>query len=173
MHAFRSTDDGINRAGLNALGAADAFGFADNDYTVWLQAAMLGVQWFGGNAKQQCQCANSRIATGGALVDVGMALSDGFGIRPATAVVTLPTLRLRQQAIDVFGRWPARHGLFDRVPGLRARIGIEQEQALFIAGGKNHPFRNPKTHFARGQIGDEYHIAANELIRLAITATYA
>src|ERR1051325_2154309 len=52
---------------------------------------------------------------------------------------------------------------------LRPLVRIEQEQIVPpVAGGQDHPFGQAEAHLARGQVGDEDHVAADQLLRLAV-----
>ena len=102
MHVFGAADDGIDGAGLDALGAADAVGFDDHRdlrQFVFATAAVVGK---GRNTQQMSQCARASVATRRAVIDTGIASGHGFGIRAAAVITALPTLGLRQQLIDAF-----------------------------------------------------------------------
>ena len=46
MHHFRGPDDGVDRTGLYAFGATDAFGFTDENHAIGSVFAVQAVQRF-------------------------------------------------------------------------------------------------------------------------------
>src|SRR5688572_22103919 len=62
----------------------------------------------------------------------------------------------------------------DRHAGQCTAVGIQQMQCITIEPGRqDHPFADAKAHLARREVGDEYHAAADELVRLGIGSTDA
>jgi predicted dinucleotide-binding enzyme len=56
----------------------------------------------------------------------------------------------------------------------RALVGIEQEQiAAAITRRKNHAFGQAEAHLARCEVGDEHHVAADQLFRFGVGGTNA
>lgn len=94
VHAFASTDDGIDRTGLDALDAADA-GFLKNERDArWLLFAMGGIERLGRAAQQFGQCANGVVTAGWALIDVSLATRNRLGIGSTTGKLALRALGL-------------------------------------------------------------------------------
>src|SRR5690606_15648514 len=86
VHQFGGADDRIDRAGLDAFGAADAFVFADvgnraRRWRVEIRRQYVAVQ-------QLRQRLNRALAAGRAAVD-GFAVADGFGVGPAAGITAL------------------------------------------------------------------------------------
>ena len=106
MHALACPDNGIDGAGLDAFGAADAGVFQNKGDARRLWCAVRRVQWLGLAAQQFGQCANGVVTAGGALIDVRVATCDGFGIGAAARELALRALCLRQQGVDAI-----RHGI--------------------------------------------------------------
>lgn len=101
MHQFARANDGIDGAGRQAQGAADAGGFI-NESDGWCGSqAVCCALWNDGDVEQCSQFGNDFVATGRALVDRCLACSNGIGIRPAARMVALAALGLRQQGINV------------------------------------------------------------------------
>lgn len=107
MHQLRCADDGIDRAGLYAFGAADAFGLADDHHAIGFVFAVLRIQRFRVSAQQHRQGPDTGFATRRALVDIGQTSRDRIRVRTATGIIALPALGLRQQCVDVLGRRPS------------------------------------------------------------------
>ena len=100
MHLFGGTEDGIDRAGLDALGATDAFIFADVGHRFDLFFAMLGIQWQYLDIQQISKRGNGAFATGWTLVD-RFTVGDSLGIGATAGVATLTALGLREQGVDL------------------------------------------------------------------------
>jgi hypothetical protein len=98
VHELRRADDGVDRAGLNALGAANAFSFTNKRDLCWRRAALL-IDAQGRDAKQLCQGCNGLIATRGAFIDC-LALGDSFGIGHAAGMPAFSALGLGEQGVD-------------------------------------------------------------------------
>ena len=101
VHLFGGAENGIHRAGLNAFGAADAFGLANESDPALPVRAMGNIQRDNILVQQRSKFANGGIATRGAFVD-GVAIADGFSVGFASRIVALAALGLRQQGIDTF-----------------------------------------------------------------------
>src|SRR5690554_8124088 len=71
-------EDGVYRAGLDALGAADAFIFTNDCDTLGLFNAVFCIQGLGFYVQQVCQGLDGAFAAWRALVD-GFAVGYGFG----------------------------------------------------------------------------------------------
>ena len=102
MHGTGSPDDGVHRAGLNALGAADAVGFVNVGHLAHrfddgfaAQGLRLDVEQFG-------QLQHHLLATRRAFVD-HLTVGDRFGIRTTAGVAALATLALWQDLVDLLG----------------------------------------------------------------------
>ncbi len=101
VHRLGGTDDGIDRAGLDALGAADALIFMDEgDFLDRYGGFFTAAQRLGFDPHQIGNLAHGGIATGYTLVDliaVGQCLGVGFAAR----VAALAALGLRQQGVEL------------------------------------------------------------------------
>jgi hypothetical protein len=106
VHVFRSTQDGIHRAGLDAFGAADAFIFPDDGNASGLFHPVFCVQWLRFHIEQIGQCFDGGLTSRGTPVD-RIAVGNGFGIGTATGKPALATLGLWQQRVDLFHEWVA------------------------------------------------------------------
>ena len=134
VHQLRSTENRINRTGLNAFGAADALVLADIRNGGLSFDTVFRVQWLGFNIEQIGQRLDCVFTTWRTLVDrvtVGNRLSVG----PASRVATLTTLGLGQYRIDLIGERVAldleangriRGGHQRRWPCLPGRPGREE-----------------------------------------------
>lgn len=102
VHQLGGADDGIDRAGLDALGATDAFGFANTGDLGRCAAAqrVRRKQWL---LEQRCQRSDGFAATWRALVD-GPARCQFFGVGPTAIVAAFATLGLWQQGIDALNQ---------------------------------------------------------------------
>ncbi|MNZ82638.1 hypothetical protein D3C78_1013400 [compost metagenome] len=102
VHQFGRADDGIDRAGLNALGATNALGLADvgelrrGRATADIQLQHRHLQQFG-------QGINGFVAAGRTFVD-RLAIGDAFGVRLAPGVAALAALGLRQECVDALNQ---------------------------------------------------------------------
>jgi hypothetical protein len=96
MHAFVGANDGIDRAGLNAKGAAYTVLFVDDGNPQGTGLATGTINGFGLAIKQMGQFDDTFLAAWGATVDISMALGQGLGVRSAALVTALSALRLRQ-----------------------------------------------------------------------------
>jgi len=108
MHQFGRTNNGIHRAGLNALGATDAILFDNHHHLIRGMRAPAAVVGQGRDAEQVRQGARADIAAGWAMIDARFAACQGFGVRAATIKAALPALGLREQAVDAFDKGQRR-----------------------------------------------------------------
>ena len=113
MHDLRCPQDGVNRAGLNALGAANALRLANPGHDGLLFRAVLSVERLGLNIQQVSQRLNGLFTAGGALVN-GIAVGDGFRIGATAGIAALATLGLGEQGIDLFADRVAFHAKTNR-----------------------------------------------------------
>jgi hypothetical protein len=111
-----AADDGIDRTGLDALGAADAVGFDYDCDQRRLVFATAPIERLGRESEHMRQGARAGITTGRAAIDVGIADGHRFGIRPAARVTALAALGLRQYAVEAFGE--IGHRFYGRRIGL-------------------------------------------------------
>lgn len=100
VHMLGSTEYGIDWACLDALGATDALGFANEGYFGNVFDAVFIVKRYRFNVQQISQCVNACFPTRRAFIN-GVAIGNGLGIRFTTWIATLPTLRLRQYRINL------------------------------------------------------------------------
>jgi hypothetical protein len=99
MRELRSADDRIDRTGGNAQCATYAGFFIDPGYSRHFVHAIARVKARGATAEKPGECSDERITTRCALVDIGRALDNCFGIRTAAGIAALSALRLWQQGI--------------------------------------------------------------------------
>ena len=104
VHVLGAADDRIDRAGLDAFGAADAVRFDHHRDLRCLVFAARAVEWHRRHAQYIRQRARAGIAAGRAVIDARRATRHGLGIRAAAVVAALPALGLRQQSIEAFGQ---------------------------------------------------------------------
>ena len=116
MHLLGRAGDGVDRAGLDAQGAADAELFVDEGHRFRLGRAVAFVERLGFHAQQLGELLDAFLAARRTQVDVGLALGDGLGIGPAAGKAALPALRLRQDGVDLFRQRVALHLEADRRP---------------------------------------------------------
>jgi hypothetical protein len=102
VHQFCRTDNGIHWTGLDALGAADAFGFSDVGH-LGRGGASLGIKLQDGHGQQLRQSGYGFIAAWRAFVD-RFAVGNAFGVGFATWMTALAALGLRQQGIDTLNQ---------------------------------------------------------------------
>lgn len=102
VHQLCGADDGIDRAGLNAFGATDAFGFA-NEGNLGRCASSLWVRRKQWHFQQHGQRGDGFAAAWRALVD-GVARSQAFGVGPTAIVAAFAALGLRQQGVDALNQ---------------------------------------------------------------------
>jgi hypothetical protein len=115
VHLLRGAENRVDRAGLDALGAADADVLVDDgnrrhrlgDTVVRVQRNRLAAEQLG-------ELEDAVLAAGRALVDLGLAFGDRGGIRPAAGKAALAALRLRQDLVDLLDQRialdPEAHG---------------------------------------------------------------
>src|SRR5690606_18458805 len=99
MHALGCAEDGIHRAGLDALGAADAFGLTNKGHPARLLATIVGVQRQRSAVQQSRQRVDGVTAAGRTMID-GLARSNALGIGMTAGMSALTTLGLWQQGVD-------------------------------------------------------------------------
>ena len=102
VHEFGCAEDGIDGAGFDAGGAADAGGFVDIGQG--FDGGLFGL----GQGQRRCvqqlgEFLQHDVAAGRAEVDGGLALGDGLGIGGAAVVAALAALGLRQEGFDLAG----------------------------------------------------------------------
>ena len=100
VHDLRCPQDGVNRAGLNALGAANALCLANPGHDGLLFRAVFCVERLGLIIQQVSQRLNGLFSAGGALVN-GIAVGDGFRIGATAGIAALATLGLGSRALIV------------------------------------------------------------------------
>jgi hypothetical protein len=91
-------------AGLDAQRTADADRFVDHGQGEGLRHAMDGVQGDDGATRELRQLRDTVIATGCALVDLGLTHGHRLRIAAAVRVFALLALRLRQYRVDLVGQ---------------------------------------------------------------------
>src|SRR5690606_37620841 len=104
MHVLGAADDGVDRAGLDALGAADAVVLDHQRDLCRLVLAAAAVVRARKVAQQSGQRVGAVVATGRATVGPGLAGGHGFGVGPAPGVAALAALGLREQAVQAFDK---------------------------------------------------------------------
>ena len=109
MHEFGGADDGVDGAGLDAVGAADAVSLGDVCVLSVLLSGVDGVELGNRLVGELSQCADACGASGWALVNWLCVKCDGAGIRCAAAVTALGALRLWQGGVDLFKQLLLRH----------------------------------------------------------------
>lgn len=102
MHVLGPANDGVDWAGLDALGASDALSFDDDGHLRWLVLTTCTVEWLAANGEGVRQGTRTDISTWWTAVDVGGICGHGFCIRTATRKPALTTLCLRQDAVETF-----------------------------------------------------------------------
>lgn len=101
MHRLGGADNGIHRAGLNALGAADALIFVDKGDLFDRHGGLVtATQRLGLDPHQIGNFAHGGLATGYALVDL-IAVGERLGVGFAAGIAALATLGLGQQGIEL------------------------------------------------------------------------
>jgi hypothetical protein len=113
VHQFVRTDDGIDRANLDAFSASNAVCFDDARQRARFFDTVFRVQRYGCVTKQRSKLHNARIATRWASIDVGVTVGDRLSVRATTVIAALFALRLRQQGIDAVGE--RCHGSVERI----------------------------------------------------------
>src|ERR1700733_14903185 len=106
MHLFRRADDGVDRAGLDTKGAADAMLLFDQRQGTRFFDTAGGVERDGRQVQQICQGRYSPRPARRAAVDRGLALGHGLRVGHAAGVTALAALGLRQQGIDAISADP-------------------------------------------------------------------
>src|SRR5690606_34005093 len=114
VHAARGTDDRIDRAGLDAPGAADAAARVDPRRAARLFAAAGRIEGQHVTSEQVRQAPDALDAAGRAAVDRRLAAGNRFGVGAAAGEAALRALRLGQQCIDRIDRGHATTRSFAR-----------------------------------------------------------
>lgn len=101
MHQFSSADDAVYRAGLDAKFATDAGGFTNiGDDLVFLDT-MLRVQRLYRATGQRGKGLDSNGSARRTLIDICFTFRNSRGVVPASGVVALCALGLRQKLVDL------------------------------------------------------------------------
>nr|GEU28069.1 hypothetical protein [Tanacetum cinerariifolium] len=103
VHQLGGTHDGVHRARLDAQRAADAQAFVDIRHGARPLQAVDGIERDDPAAGNGGEPHDAFGAARRALVDVGRAAGNGFGIRAAAVIAALGALRLRQDVFDAVG----------------------------------------------------------------------
>jgi len=140
MHDLRRPKDCVDGADMDAFRTADADGFVDDGDGARGFDAVFGIQRFELAVQQRSERADAGFAAGWALVDVGLAVRDGFGVGAAAGVVALAALGLRQQGVDAVGERRDRFGgrRHELVQREREQCGEQQDQG---EGGEHRAAR--------------------------------
>lgn len=97
MQLLGRANDRIDGACLNAKGAADAHGFVDEGgHSAGFRNTVSGIEWLSRDIQQPRQLLYSLLTARRALVDIGTACGNCFGVGPTSRKATLTALRLRQ-----------------------------------------------------------------------------
>ena len=94
VHLFGRAKNGINGAGLNTLGAANALRLPNKGHCFHFFFAVLCVQWRRLYIQQVGELGNRRFATGWTFID-SVTAGDCFSVGAAARVATLAALGLR------------------------------------------------------------------------------
>lgn len=108
MHALGGADNRVHRAGLDALGAANADLLVDESDHGWRFAAIGGIERFRCAIEQRRERGYAIGAARRATIDIGGLARDCRGIRAAGWKTAVRALRLGQQRIDAVNE--GRHG---------------------------------------------------------------
>ena len=136
MHLLGGADDGVDRAGLDAEGAADTGLLVDEGDRLRLFDTVFFVERLVLAAKQVGQLAHAFVAAGRALVDVRLALGDRVGVGPAAGKTALSALCLRQDRVDLLDQRIAFDLEMDR--GESQRRAEHQGNAGHHEKGREH-----------------------------------
>ena len=104
VHEAGGADDGIDRTGEDALGAADAVCRVDAHGLAHGHRAQVVGQGQQRAVQQAGQPGDGLVAAGWAAVDGLVAPGQRLGIAPAVVIATAPALGLRQQPVDAIGQ---------------------------------------------------------------------
>ena len=104
MHLLGRAGDGVDRASLDAQGTADAQRFIDVGERAGALEAVDRIERDDFFAQQVGQPGDALLAARRALVDLGAACGNRFGIRAAAVVAAFGALRLRQQVFYLVGK---------------------------------------------------------------------
>jgi hypothetical protein len=105
MHELAGTDDGIDRANIPAIGAADAKCLADHCESGLFRRDLGKRDRI--TAEEIGEPLHGFVPARRAQVDGCVILDDCKGIRAATGIAALRTLCLRQQLVDLLNQWIA------------------------------------------------------------------
>lgn len=101
VHRLGGTDDGVHRAGLDALGATDALIFVDKGDLLDRHGGLVTpAERLGFDPHQIGNLAHGGVTTGHALVD-GVATSNRLGVGLAARVAALAALGLGKQGVEL------------------------------------------------------------------------
>jgi hypothetical protein len=112
VHEPACPDDGVDRACVDALAAADAGSFIDHRAGTLLMLPATRIEGSWGHREQPRQRRDGYPVSRWAPVDSGAAGSNGFGIGTAMGIAAARALRLRETGIDSgnqFGRGANLH----------------------------------------------------------------
>ena len=148
MHALGRAEDGVHRAGLDALGATNTLSLPNGGHPLGLLLTMLGIQWLGFHIQQVCERLDGCFAARGALVD-GVAFGNRFRIGPAPRITALATLGLGQNSVDLVYQHvvipaQAHRGIAQQgpeSPGQQQQGGYGEQHVH--PDGSNHPAPAP------------------------------
>jgi hypothetical protein len=104
VHLLGGADDCIHRTGFDALGAADADFLLDHRNLSRLFHAELVIERPEFAVEESREPADACSTSGRALVDVGFACGNCFGVGLAAAVAAFTALSLWQYRIDLFNK---------------------------------------------------------------------
>jgi hypothetical protein len=102
VHELKAADNRVDRAGLDAEGAADTAGFINPGQLPRTLLAVGGVERQHGQPCQRTEFLNSGQATWGALVDVGVSGGDRVCVITTTGIAATRALRLWQNGVNGF-----------------------------------------------------------------------
>ncbi len=95
MHLLESAHDGIDWAGFDTNGAANAARLIDHRHLEWPLGAVFWIEWNDRLSGDFGQQGNPLCATGRALIDRGLTASNRFRIRATGRIAATRTLGLR------------------------------------------------------------------------------
>jgi hypothetical protein len=104
VHLFGGAYNRVDRAGLDAQGAADTSALINQGKRSLTFQSMRRVKWYDGLAKQAGKAGDAFGAAGRALVVTRAAFGDRFGVRTAACIPALGALSLRQQIFNAIGQ---------------------------------------------------------------------
>lgn len=162
MHEPLRTDDGIDRAGGQALCTADTPGLIDVrnrwqslDAIQWVQRLLVPSQ-------ETRQRADGDFTTRRALIDVGAARSQCFGVWAASWIAAARALRLWKKGVDLLDE--IVHDSLDLHTRLCALIRGQQENTGAVTCSEHHALGGTETHFARRKVRHHHDMTARETL---------